>query len=93
MRVGRDANNLKKFLVLIFMYCISLVQVETLPKALRTQALTCFTSSFGLIWWVGFGVLGSEACLAKFGFVKILKLKFRQNLKLEVGQYFVADVL
>ena len=25
--------------------------------------------------------------------VKILKLKFRQNLKLEFGQYFVADVL
>ena len=25
--------------------------------------------------------------------VKILKLKFRQNLKLEFGRYFVADVL
>ena len=24
--------------------------------------------------------------------VKILKLKFRQNLKLEFGRYFVADV-
>ena len=27
------------------------------------------------------------------GLVKILKLKFRQNLKLEFGRYFVADVL
>ena len=27
------------------------------------------------------------------GFVKILKLKFRQNLRLEFGQYFAADVL
>ena len=28
-------------------------------KALRTQALTALTSSFGLIWWVGFGMFGS----------------------------------
>ena len=28
-----------------------------------------------------------------FGLVKILKLKFRQNLKLEFGRYFVAGVL
>ena len=27
------------------------------------------------------------------GLVKILKLKFRQDLKLEFGQYFAADVL
>ena len=27
------------------------------------------------------------------GLVKILKLKFRQNLRLEFGQYFAADVL
>ena len=27
------------------------------------------------------------------GFFKILKLNFRQDLKLEFGQYFVADVL
>ena len=27
--------------------------IETLPKALRTQALTALTSSFGLIWKVG----------------------------------------
>ena len=27
------------------------------------------------------------------GLVKIFKLKFRQNLKLEFGRYFVADVL
>ena len=27
------------------------------------------------------------------GLVNILKLKFRQDLKLEFGQYFVADVL
>ena len=27
------------------------------------------------------------------GLVKILKLKFRQNLKLEFGQYFATDVL
>ena len=27
------------------------------------------------------------------GLVKILKVKFRQDLKLEFGQYFVADVL
>ena len=31
---------------------------ETLPKALRTQALTALTSGFGLIWWVGFGSIG-----------------------------------
>ena len=31
---------------------------ETLPKALRTQALTALTSKFGLVgfvWWVWFG--------------------------------------
>ena len=28
----------------------------------------------------------------RVGLVKILKLKFRQNLKLEFGRYFVADV-
>ena len=27
------------------------------------------------------------------GLVKILKLKFRQDLKLDFGQYFAADVL
>ena len=31
---------------------------KTLPKALRTQALTASTSSFGLILWVGFGRFG-----------------------------------
>ena len=31
--------------------------------------------------------------IRKQGLVKILKLKFRQNLKLEFGRYFVADVL
>ena len=36
----------------------------TLPKALRTQALTALTSSFGLIWWVGFGVFGSVGLLS-----------------------------
>ena len=28
---------------------------KTLPKALRTQALTALTSNFGLVWWVLFG--------------------------------------
>ena len=28
---------------------------KTLPKALRTQALTAFTSNFGLVWWIWFG--------------------------------------
>ena len=37
----------------------SVVDKETLPKALRTQALTAFTSSSGLIWWLGFGMFGS----------------------------------
>ena len=40
---------------------------------------------------------GREWCLLPVdvvtGLVKILKLKFRQNLKLEFGRYFVADVL
>ena len=34
---------------------------ETLPKALRTKALTALTSNFGLvglIWWVWFGGFG-----------------------------------
>ena len=31
---------------------------KTLPKALRTQALTALTSSFGLVWWVWFGRFG-----------------------------------
>ena len=31
---------------------------KTLPKALRTQALTALTSSFGLVWWVWFGLAG-----------------------------------
>ena len=30
---------------------------------------------------------------AKLLLVKILKLKFRQNLNLEFGRYFVADIL
>ena len=29
--------------------------IETLPKAIRTQALTALTSNFGLVWWVLFG--------------------------------------
>ena len=33
--------------------------IQTLPKALRTQALTALTSSFGLVWWVWFGTFGS----------------------------------
>ena len=37
--------------------------VKTLPKALRTQVLTALTSSFGLIWWVGFGMFGSVSLL------------------------------
>ena len=36
---------------------------KTLPKALRTQALTALTSSFGLIWWVGFCMFGSVGLL------------------------------
>ena len=36
---------------------------KTLPKALRTKALTASTSKFGLIWWVGFGVFGSVGLL------------------------------
>ena len=36
---------------------------KTLPKALRTQALTALTSSFGLIWWVRFGMFGSVGLL------------------------------
>ena len=39
------------------------VIVKTLPKALRTQALTASTSSFGLILWVGFGMFGSVGLL------------------------------
>ena len=39
------------------------VIVKTLPKALRTQALTASTSSFGLILWVGFGMFGSVSLL------------------------------
>ena len=41
----------------------NLVQ-ETLPKALRTQALTALTSKFGLVglvwqaWFGGFGTVG-----------------------------------
>ena len=31
--------------------------------------------------------------LFRQGLVKILKLKFRQDLKLEFGQFFAADVL
>ena len=30
-------------------------QDETLPEALRTQALTALTSNFGLVWWIWFG--------------------------------------
>ena len=50
-------------------------EVETLPKALRTQALTCFTSSFGLIWWVGFGMFGSVGLLGYvwFGLVGLVR--------------------
>ena len=36
-------------------------QKETLPKALRTQALTALTSNFGLVglvWYVWFGLFG-----------------------------------
>ena len=36
---------------------------KTLPKALQTQALTALTSSFGLNWWVGFGMFGSVGLL------------------------------
>ena len=35
-----------------------MLQNETLPKALRTQALTALTSSFGLVWFGGFGLVG-----------------------------------
>ena len=38
-------------------------QKETLPTALRTQALTALTNSFGLVWWGGFGMLGSLGLL------------------------------
>ena len=39
-------------------------------------------------------VLGTICCrFGSRGLVKILKLKFRQNLKLEFGQFFSADVL
>ena len=31
--------------------------LKTLPKALRTQALTALTSNFGLVWWVLFGTV------------------------------------
>ena len=54
--------------------------VKTLPKALRTQVLTAltssfgFTSSFGLIWWVGFGMFGSVGLLGEvlFGLVGLV---------------------
>ena len=36
---------------------------ETLPRALKTQALTALTSSFGLIWWVEFGMFGAVGLL------------------------------
>ena len=45
---------------------MSWIQLKTLPKALQTQALTALTSSFGLIWWVGFGMFGS---VGLFGYV------------------------
>ena len=49
-------------------------QSKTLPKALRTQVLTALTSSFGLIWWVGFGMFGSVGLLGEvlFGLVGLV---------------------
>ena len=46
------------------------------------------------IWKLTFGIKAKLLFrLWAQGLVKILKLKFRQNLKLEFGRYFVADVL
>ena len=46
------------------------------------------------IWELGFGrKVKLLSRLWAQGLVKILKLKFRQELKLEFGQYFAADVL
>ena len=36
---------------------------------------------------------GGLVIKVKLGLVKILRLKLRQDLKLEFGQYFAADVL
>ena len=49
------------------MFCVEDVK-QTLSKALRTQALTASTSSFGLIWWVGFGMFGSVGLLSSVWF-------------------------
>ena len=47
---------------------------ETLPKALQTQALTALSSSFGSIWYVGFGMFGSVGLLGYvwFGLVGLV---------------------
>ena len=47
---------------------------KTLPKALRIQALTALTSSFGLLLWVGFGRFGSLGLLGlvQFGLVGLV---------------------
>ena len=50
--------------------------------------------SLSQIWMLRFGHKAKLLFrLSAQGLVKILKLKFRQDLKLEFGQYFAADVL
>ena len=51
-------------------------------------------NSLSQIWKLRFGHKAKLLFrLSAQGLVKILKLKFRQDLKLEFGQYFAPDVL
>ena len=68
-----------------------LVEVDT---GADVDDVVCVGNSLLQIWMLRFG--HKAELLSRLwaqGLVKILKLKFSQDLKLEFGQYFAADVL
>ena len=47
------------------------LKIIHISPVLRTQALTALTSSFGLVWWVWFGVMGMVWCDG-YGLVRLV---------------------
>ena len=69
--------------------CSKLVEVVTVAKMMMRIVL----ASLLQIWKLRFGHKAKLLFRLLTVLVKILKLKFRQDLKLEFCQYFVADDL